>query len=55
MGVSKLGVFVRLKTLEVYFRANRSVNGLTFTIEMSAFFCQDCLKMLRWPVVKSVS
>ena len=37
MGMSKLGVFVMLKTSKVYFNANRSVKAVTFTIEMSAF------------------
>src|SRR5271170_6509136 len=55
MGTSKLGVFSRLKTSRVYFNENRSVNDVIFTIEMSAFFCQDCRKMLRWPLVKPVS
>jgi hypothetical protein len=55
MGMSKLGVFVRLKTSKLYLRANRSDNCVTFKIEMSAFRCHDCRKMLRCPEVKLVS
>src|ERR1700733_14080367 len=55
MGMSKLGVLVMLKTSRVYFRANRSVNCVNLNREISAFFCQDWRKMLRWPEVKFVS
>ena len=55
MGMSKLGVLVRLNTSKLYLKLTRSVNAVTFTIEMSAFFCHVWRKMLRWPVVKFVS
>src|SRR5580692_302221 len=49
MGMSKLGWFVRLKTSREYFRETRSVIAVSFTMERSARFCQDCRKMLRCP------
>ncbi len=49
MGMSKLGWLVRLKTSMLYFSETRSVNAVTFTMEMSARFCQDWRKMLRCP------
>src|SRR5882762_85829 len=55
MGTSKLGVLKTLKTSKEYFRRKRSFNLVSFTIERSIRFCQDCRKMLRWPDVKPVS
>ena len=49
IGMSKLGWLVKLKTSKLYFSVIRSLIGVTFTIEMSARFCQDCPKMLRCP------
>src|SRR5580704_757443 len=53
--MSKLAVFVRLKTSKLYFKEKRSVSCVSFTNEMSARLCHDWRKMLRWPFVKSVS
>ncbi len=55
MGMSKLGVFVKLNTSKLNFKATRSLIWVVFNREMSAFFCQACRKMLRCPVVKFVS
>src|SRR5882672_2969665 len=49
MGMSKLGWLVKLKTSKLYFNANLSVNCVSFTMEISARFCQDWRKMLRCP------
>jgi len=40
---------------KLYFRVKRSVMGSAFTNEMLATLCQDCRKILRWPLVKLVS
>src|SRR5882762_9675005 len=55
MGMSKLGVFVRLYTSKLYFTENRSDNCVSFSRDTSARRCQDCRNMLRWPEVKLVS
>src|SRR5258708_13106862 len=49
MGMSKLGVLVKLNTSKVYFNANRSVIWVNFERELSAFFCHDCPTILRRP------
>src|SRR5271165_4901950 len=49
IGISKLAVFVRLKTSKAYFKRERSVIGVNFTSEMSARRCHDCRKILRSP------
>src|SRR5580658_5513660 len=54
--MSKLAVFVKLKTSNVYFIRKRSLSFVSFTMEMSARFCHGCRKMLRWPLlIKLVS
>lgn len=50
IGMSKLGVFVRLKTSKVYFNENRSVSCVTFKTDMSARRCQDWRKMFLGPM-----
>src|ERR1700739_1914344 len=55
MGMSKLDVFVKLKTSKLNLRAALSVICVSFTSERSVLFCQACRKMFRWPVVKFVS
>src|SRR5216684_7745929 len=53
--MSKLAVFVTLKTSNVNFIETRSVNCVALIREASVRRCQGCRKMLRCPVVKVVS
>src|SRR5580704_7949464 len=53
--MSKLAVFVTLKTSKLNFSEVLSVICVDFIKEMSVRFCQACRNMLRWPVVKLVS
>src|SRR5208283_4951378 len=55
MGISKLGVLVTLNTSKLNFRFVRSVMLVSLTKETSRRRCHDCRKILRCPVVKSVS
>src|SRR5258708_6094559 len=55
IGMSKLGVFVTLKTSKVNFSETRSVTCVALISERSVRRCQGCRKMLRCPVVKVVS
>src|SRR5450631_2726956 len=49
IGISKLAVFVRLKTSMVNFNEERSVIWVVFESERSQRFCQVWRKILRWP------
>ncbi len=52
IGMSKLAVLVRLKTSKrVPHRDALGDLAWSSRCEMSARLCQDCRKMLRWPLV----
>ena len=49
IGMSKLGSVGQVEDIEAVFHREPLGDFVIFTSEMSARFCQDWRKMLRWP------